>query len=262
MIKFLWERIPAQERAQIPMTEKESLRIGILGDIHGNLEALRAVHARAAAAGVETFYHLGDLGGYAPFVNEVVAFLREHHIDGIQGNYDEAVAHDRAHCGCKYENPVQEQMTQASFEWTKKHVTPETKEFLKGLPAERHFQAPGHKVSLFHASPHKNNLYWYEDRPERFFMEMSGKTDADILIYGHTHKPYRKDLAGRVFINAGSVGKPKDGDPRACVAILEISNGVISVDFVRVEYDVEKTAAAITASGLPAYFAERLRCGA
>jgi putative phosphoesterase len=244
------------------MTEKETMKVAILGDIHGNIEALKAVHPRALALGVETFFHLGDLGGYAPFVNEVVAFLKEHHIDGVQGNYDEAVANDREHCGCKYEDPVQERMTQLSFEWTKKHATPEAKEYMKGLPAERHFLALGRNISLFHAAPHKNNLYWYEDRPERFFIEMAGKTDADVLIYGHTHKPYRKDIGGRVFINAGSVGKPKDGDPRACVAILEITDQVISVDFVRVEYDIEKAADAIAASGLPAYFAERLRRGA
>jgi putative phosphoesterase len=238
------------------------MKFAILGDIHGNLEALRAAHARAAAMGVDTFYHLGDLGGYAPFVNEVVAFIKEHHIEGVQGNYDEAVANDRAHCGCKYENPVQERMTQLSFEWTKKQAVPETKEYLKALPAERHFPVDGRRVSLFHAAPHKNNLYWYEDRPERFFAEMAAKTDADILVYGHTHKPYRKDLGGKIFVNAGSVGKPKDGDPRACVTVLDITDRAVAVDFVRVEYDVEKTAAAIIASGLPAYFAERLRRGA
>jgi UDP-2,3-diacylglucosamine pyrophosphatase LpxH len=60
---------------------------------------------------------------------------------------------------------------------------------------------------VFHATPRKNNLYWYEDRPEKFFREMAGKADADIMVYGHTHKPYRKDFNGRIFINAGSVGK-------------------------------------------------------
>jgi putative phosphoesterase len=238
------------------------MKIAIFGDIHGNIEALKAAYNRASASGVEMFFHLGDLGGYAPFVNEVVAFVQEHHIDGVQGNYDEAVANDREHCGCKYEDPVQEQMTALSFEWTKKHATQETREYLKSLPMERHFSAHGRKVSLFHAAPHKNNLYWYEDRPEKFFMEMAKKTDADILIYGHTHKPYRKDFGGKVFINAGSVGRPKDGNPRACVAVVEITGQAISADFVRAEYDVEKTASAITASGLPSYFAERLRRGA
>jgi putative phosphoesterase len=237
------------------------MKIAILGDIHGNLEALQTAHARGAAMGVDAFYHLGDLGGYAPFVNEVVDFIKEHRIEGVQGNYDEAVANDRAHCGCKYEDPVQERMTQLSFEWTKAHATPETKEYLRALPPERHFPADGRRVSLFHAAPHKNNLYWYEDRPERFFSEMAAKTEADVLVYGHTHKPYRKDLAGKTFVNAGSVGKPKDDDPRACVTVLDITGRAVAVDFVRVEYDVEMTAA-IIASGLPAYFAERLRRGA
>lgn len=90
---------------------------------------------------------------------------------------------------------------------------------------------------------------------------MAEKADSDILVYGHTHRPYRKDFGGRVFINAGSVGKPKDGDPRACVAMIEVTPDTVKTDFVRIEYDVEKTAAAILEQGLPAYFAEKLRQG-
>jgi predicted phosphodiesterase len=90
---------------------------------------------------------------------------------------------------------------------------------------------------------------------------MAAKTDADILIYGHTHKPYRKDLGGKVFINAGSVGKPKDGDSRACVTIVEIMPNNVIVEFSRVPYDVENAARAIIENGLPAYFAEKLKKG-
>lgn len=115
------------------------------------------------------------------------------------------------------------------------------------------------RATLFHATPHKNNLYWYEDRPEKFFREMADKSDADILIYGHTHKPYKKIIGGKIFINAGSVGKPKDGDPRACIAVVEVTSGSVTADFIRVQYDVEKTAAAIIGSGLPPYFAEKLK---
>ena len=114
-------------------------------------------------------------------------------------------------------------------------------------------------MGLFHATPRKNNLYWFEDRPEKFFQEMAEKIDVDILIYGHTHKPYRKDFEGKIFINAGSVGKPKDGDPRACVALIQITAKPVIVDFLRVSYDVEKAAQAIMESGLPVYFAERLK---
>ena len=132
---------------------------------------------------------------------------------------------------------------------------------MRNLPPEISFAVDGKKVIIFHATPKRNNLYWYEDRPEKFFREMAEKADADILIYGHTHRPYRKDIDGKVFINAGSVGKPKDGDPRACIALLEIAAEEVKTEFIRVAYDIEKTAAAIIESGLPPYFAEKLRQG-
>ena len=91
---------------------------------------------------------------------------------------------------------------------------------------------------------------------------MAEKVKADIMIYGHTHKPYWKDINGKIFINAGSVGKPKDGDTRACVAIVDILQKSINTEFIRVPYDIEKVAAAITEMGLPAYFADKLRHGA
>ncbi len=235
------------------------MKFAVFGDIHGNIEALKAAYDAARAAGAEKIYHLGDLGGYSPFVNEVVEFLIEHTIDGVQGNYDETVAHDREHCGCKAEDPIQEEMANRSFAWTKEHASRKTKEFLGNLPPEITFTDHGRKVALFHATPLKNNLYWHEARPEKFYQEMAGKIDANVLIYGHTHKPYRKDVGNKIFINAGSVGKPKDGDPRACVALIEISAERVRVEFLRIPYDVEKTAAAIIASGLPAYFVDKLR---
>ena len=235
------------------------MKFAIFGDIHGNIEALRAAHDAAVKAGAEKIYHLGDLGGYSPFVNEVVDFLIEHTIDGVQGNYDETVANNREHCGCKYEDPVQEEMANKSFLWTKEHASEKARNYMRGLPISRSFSAYGDKVLLFHATPSKNNLYWYEDRPEKFFREMAGKADADIFIYGHTHKPYRKDIENKIFINAGSVGKPKDGDPRACVTLVDITPDDVQVEFLRVPYDLEKTAQAIVTNGLPSYFADRLR---
>lgn len=237
------------------------MRIGILGDVHGNIEALKAAHDSAVTRNADKIYHLGDLGGYAPFVNEVVDFMLEHGVEGVQGNYDEAVAHEREHCGCKYEDPVQAEMAQLSFEWTKRHASKKSKAYMEKLPTEIIFNAEGKQVWLFHATPKKNNLYWYEDRPEKFFLELASKTDADILIYGHTHRPYRKDIKGKIFINAGSVGKPKDGDPRACLTLVEITRELVATDTLRIAYDIEKVAGAIVKSGLPPYFAEKLRQG-
>lgn len=235
------------------------MKFAVFGDIHGNIEALKAAYQAALAAKAEKIYHLGDLGGYSPFVNEVVDFVIEHGIEGVQGNYDETVANDREHCGCKAEDLIQEEMANRSFAWTKEHASRKTKEYLGNLPTEIFFPANGRKVALFHATPRKNNLYWYEDRPEKFFREMAEKIDADVMVYGHTHKPYRKDFGKKIFINAGSVGKPKDGDPRACVALIDVTADTVDAEFLRVPYDVEKAAQAIAESGLPAYFAERLK---
>lgn len=238
------------------------MKIAALGDIHGNIEALKAAYGAAVREGVDKVYHLGDLGGYAPDVNEVVDFLIGHGVEGVQGNYDDAVGNGREHCGCRYVDAVQAGMAELSFEWTKGHAAQKSREYMKGLPFEILFPLDGLMVKLFHATPMKNNLYWHEDRDDRFFLDMARRARADVMIYGHTHLPYRKDLKGRVFINAGSVGKPKDRDPRASLAIVEISNGVVKADFMKVPYDIGKTVDAILGSGLPPYFAERLKEGA
>jgi putative phosphoesterase len=234
------------------------MKIAVLGDIHGNVEALTVAYKAALEQEPDRIFHLGDLGGYAPFVNEVVDFLIEHLVEGVQGNYDHAVATDAEHCGCKYEDQGQAEMADRSFAWTKQHATQQSREFMAALPKEIRFRAEGRRVVLFHASPRKNNLYWYEEREDKFFLKMAQKADADVMIYGHTHKPYRKDIEGRVFINAGSVGKPKDSDPRTCVTMVEITRDAVRSEFIRVAYDVEKVADAIRESGLPPALADKL----
>jgi len=183
------------------------MRLAILGDIHGNIEALKVAYQIAFEMKAEKIFHLGDLGGYAPFVNEVVEFLIEHNIEGVQGNYDEAVAFDKENCGCKYEDAFQAEMSHLSFEWTKKHVSEKSKKYMKNLPFTIEFEVNGKMVKIFHATPIKNNLYWYEERQDKFFLLMADKAKADIMIYGHTHIPYFKKINGKYFINAGKCGE-------------------------------------------------------
>ena len=194
-------------------------------------------------------------------MNEVVDFVIDHGIAGVQGNYDETVANDREHCGCKYEDPVQAEMAELGFAWTKKQASSKSREYMRNLPPEISFAVDGKKVIIFHATPKRNNLYWYEDRPEMFLREMAEKVDAEVLICSHTHKPYRKDIGGKVFINARSVGKPKNGYTRGCVTLVEIAGEEVKTEFSRVACNVENTAVAIMNSGLPPYFAEKLREG-
>jgi diadenosine tetraphosphatase ApaH/serine/threonine PP2A family protein phosphatase len=115
---------------------------------------------------------------------------------------------------------------------------------------------------LVHGSPRRINEYLYEDRPDRSLERLFEGTDLDVIVCGHTHKPYYRVLpSGKHVINAGSVGKPKDGDPRACYVVIEAEGHQLKVNFKRVEYDVEAAALAIEASQMPDEFAEMLRTG-
>ncbi len=246
------------------------MRYALISDIHANLPALEAVlRDIGEQGGVDATYHLGDLVGYAPWPNETVALLRGFHVPGIAGNYDSTVAADYKHCGCKYEDPRQEELSHVSYEWTRRHVNASTKQFLAALsfridlrPGGGH--APGPTVILVHGTPTLNTLYWTEDRPDSFCSKMAqhaGARSGDVICFGHTHKPWHREVEGIHFVNTGSVGRPKDGDWRAGYALLDVSGDTPEVEFVRVEYDVERTAKAIEQSDLPDGFAEYLRTG-
>jgi diadenosine tetraphosphatase ApaH/serine/threonine PP2A family protein phosphatase len=101
--------------------------------------------------------------------------------------------------------------------------------------------------------------YLYEDKPDSTFARIAAGADADVIVCGHTHRPCDKTVGATRFINVGSAGKPKDGDPRACWALIETSYDGVRVAFRRVDYDVAAAAAAIKASELPDEFADQLR---
>jgi predicted phosphodiesterase len=246
------------------------MHYALISDIHANLPALRAVLADIdARSDVDAIYHLGDLTGYAPWPNEVVDLLRERAIPGISGNYDSTVATDYKHCGCRAETPRDEELSHLSFEWTRSHVTPETKEYLGSLPFRVDIRPLGGHVSgptitLVHGNQTLNTVYVTEDRPDSFLEKMAsdiGARAGDVVCFGHTHKPWQRTLGGVQFINTGSVGRPKDGDWRACYVLLTTAQFGASAEFVRVPYDVDQAANAIRESDLPNEFAEALKSG-
>src|SRR5947209_18676741 len=111
------------------------MKYAIVSDIHANLPAFRSVLSDIdQKRDVNAIYHLGDLTGYAPWPNEVVAVLRERGIPGIAGNYDSTVATDYKHCGCRADSPHDEELSHISYEWTRRSVTPATKSYLASLP--------------------------------------------------------------------------------------------------------------------------------
>jgi predicted phosphodiesterase len=246
------------------------MRYALISDVHANLPALRAVLDHVAAQpDVTATYHLGDLVGYAPWPNETVALLRDRGVPGIAGNYDSTVAADYKHCGCQYEDPRQEALSRESYAWTRAHVTAETKQFLASLPFRldlrpRGGHTPGPKVVLVHGAPTLNTLYWTEDRPAAFCLKMAeqaGVQRGDVICFGHTHRPWHREVEGIHFVNTGSVGRPKDGDWRAGYVLLDLRGDAPAVEFVRVEYDLDEVMRAIRASTLPDAFAEYLASG-
>lgn len=246
------------------------MRYALISDIHANLPALEAVLTDIAGRPeIDATYHLGDLVGYAPWPDETVALLERAGIPGVAGNYDSTVATDYKHCGCRYEDPVQERQSHVSYEWTRAHVSPATKRALAGLPFRidllpngGHLAGP--RVVLVHGTPTLNTVYWTEDRSDAFCLKMAehaGARAGDAIAFGHTHKPWHREVGGILFVNTGSVGRPKDGDWRAGYVILDVGSGPARAEVVRVEYDVERTARGIEESALPVEFGDYLRTG-
>ena len=246
------------------------MRYALISDIHANLPALQAVLADIDSRNdIDATYHLGDLTGYAPWPNEVVALLRERQIVGIAGNYDSTVATDYKHCGCRADTPHEEELSHLSYEWTRSHVTAETKGYLASLPFRidiRPFggHVSGPTITLIHGNQTLNTVYVTEDRPDSFLEKMArdiGARPGDVICFGHTHKPWQRVVSGIQFINTGSVGRPKDGDWRAGYVLLSVEASGARSEFVRVPYNVDEAADAIRVSDLPSEFAEVLKSG-
>ncbi len=238
-------------------------RIAIFSDLHGNSAASEAVLAAIDAAAPDAVYCLGDLVGYGARPNETVELIRSRQIPTIVGNYDDGVGFDRDDCGCAYKDPEEGARGQQSLLWTRHATTGENKAYLRGLPFDIRFEAEGIRFRLVHGSPRRINEYLFEERDPRSLARISLAADCDALVFGHTHKPWVKTSAGVLMVNDGSVGKPKDGDPRACWALFEVTAGQpVTVEFQRTSYDVAAMAAAIRAAhGLPDHFARDLETG-
>jgi predicted phosphodiesterase len=232
------------------------MRIALFSDIHANLPALQACLKSIDAQDVDAIYCLGDLVGYNVWPNEVVNEIRKRGIPTIAGNYDEGIGLMSDECGCAYKTDPEKDMGKISISYTNNLIKPKERNYLRTLPSHLRveFKLNNEQMNLLlvHGSPRKINEYLFEDREDHRVLPSQV---AEGQSYRHA-------------INIGSVGKPKDADPRGCYVILTINSesnkldrNAIDVEFVRFEYDVEKAAKAIEDSPLPNEFAEMLRRG-
>ena len=264
------------------------MKIALFSDVHANLPALEAVLADIDRKCPDAVYCLGDLVGYNIWPNEVINTIRRRGIPTIAGNYDYGIGRGSDDCGCAYREEDEKAMGKVSISYTNAVVGASERRYLRTLPThirvefemghdEEHLwnQQPPLTLMLVHGSPRKVNEYLFEDRPARSLGRVLEGANADILCFGHTHKPYCRVVSAeaegqetyfRYAVNIGSVGKPKDGDLRACYVLLTIdetarpgSKDGVKVEFVRVDYDVERAAKAVEDSELPNHYAEMLR---
>lgn len=235
------------------------MRIAVIADIHSNIFSLNEVLLDIDNRNADLIVCMGDLVGYAPFPNEVINTIRENKILTIQGNYDEAVGEELMVCGCDYPDPKDMENASISLNWSIDETTEENKAFLRGLPKEVTMVFEGKTIQFVHGSPRKNTEYLKENSKEA--EEVMAEFKADILVCGHTHKPYYKMYGEKMLVNAGSAGKPKTGNPKASYVVIDIQKKNASVEIYEVEYDFEMTAKAIEANGLPQKFADAIRTG-
>jgi predicted phosphodiesterase len=256
------------------------MKIALFSDIHANLPALEAFFEDLETTKPDAVYCLGDLVGYNIWPNEVINAIRKRGIPTIAGNYDYGVGRTSDDCGCAYKTEEEKAMGVQSIAFTNQLINQEERQYLRTLPAHIQLEYQLNNDHLFlllvHGSPRKINEYLFKDRDEKSMLRILENAKADLMFFGHTHKPYHRifeyELDGkkayRHAINLGSIGKPKDGDPRGCYVMLTLNENSskfekesINVDFIRVTYDIEVAAISIEESTLPNAYADMLRKG-
>jgi putative phosphoesterase len=236
--------------------------VAIVTDVHGNLPALQAALSRTEELGIERVFCGGDLVGYGPHPDEVCALIAQREIPTVYGNYDYAIARDEEDCGCAYVTAHDRELGQRSVDWTLAHTGRRAKDFLRGLPFDLRFAVGDVGVHLVHGSPRKVNEYLFEDKPARLYERLARSENDAALVFGHTHKPWVREHGGVLFVNCGSVGKPKDGDARGAFAMLRPDADGVAVSIERVCYDAGAVAAEVRRVGLPGELADKLVLGA
>ncbi len=215
------------------------MRILILADIHANWPALEAIVRHES---FDECWCVGDIVDYGPFARECVDWVRENCRVVVRGNHDHAVAHfvnGRGDEGYRY-------LARVTREWMWKQLTADQLRFLMKLPVTRDVTCFNRIVHLVHATP-RDPLDEYLGANERQWADRLKQVPAQLVCVGHTHVPFLLEVDGRAVLNPGSVGQPRDGDPRASYAVIEDGR----IELLRREYPLDQTVDAIRHTDWP-----------
>jgi len=236
------------------------MKVALIGDIHANMPALEAVLDHAHHHHVDAIWNVGDTVGYGAFPDEVVKLLQAEGVQSILGNYDTKVLRVKEKRGKWKKDKVPEKWL--AFNWAYDNLSKSSIEYLSSLPKDMRLEIEGKRILLTHGSPESDEEHLTPDTSEERLLELSKISDADVVICGHSHQPFKRKSERVWFINTGSVGRSDDGDPRASYAILNIKKpNLFQIRHYRVEYDVGKAAAGIRDKGLPEVFAQMITEG-
>ena len=228
----------------------QNVKIAIFADIHANLNALETVIQDAEKRGAEVFLNAGDSVGFGAYPNEVIRLLHSKNIVSVMGNFDlEVTQKDTANKGAK----------KKAVDFTRKELAKSCESYLLSFPSQISFDAAGTKLLLVHGSPESIDEHIYHDTPDSRLEEFAEDSDADVIIVGHSHEQFQRQVNRVNFINPGSVGRPGDGNPQAAYAILTLSP--LQVDLIRLDYDNEAAAEALRQKKFPECFAQMLLRG-
>ena len=209
------------------------MKIAAISDIHGNIYALMKAFEDIESQKVDLIVCLGDLVGYGPHPNEVIALIKRKEIPTIKGNYDASVV-DGGFTFIR-DNSI----NSFALPFAVEEVRESNKYYLDSLPTELNYEFRGVKIKFTHGSPNSINEYLFEDAPNT--KRVMENLEGDILVCAHTHIPAFKKFDNKAYINVGSIGKPKIGRPNITYSIIEINeNGKSNVHFRELEYDNHK----------------------
>ncbi|MBN1102671.1 MAG: metallophosphoesterase family protein [Deltaproteobacteria bacterium] len=231
----------------------------LLGDIHANYPALKAIMTAVEPDRFDRIVNTGDFTVYGTFPNETIQWFRERkRIISILGNTDRRVL--QLLQGRKLKKPKKKQKRIMYF-WTCRNLLPENQAYLNSLPRQTHFTIGGIRIGVFHGTRDDPDEALFPASPERRFRQFSKDSPYQVQIMGHSHMPYHKIVEGVHFVNPGSVGRMFDGDPRASFAVLRLASEKISVEHFRVPYPVEDVVESLKNYRLPDIYGEMFRAG-
>jgi putative phosphoesterase len=232
------------------------MKLGIISDIHGNVDALTAVLHALETEQVDLILCAGDLVCYGAHPNEVLDVLRAYGVPSVVGNYDDAVAWNRPTASRTPSSPRTELLKRTALAWTTARIDPKHIAYLRGLPWALQYRLDGLSIHVLHAGPNALDDWFSPQQPDAL-SALAQYVRTDVVILGHTHHAYKHLCEGTLVINPGAVGRALDGDTRAAYAILDTATRHVRLE--RIAYDVDAAVRAIETSGMPYEIATLIR---